>query len=81
MLKLEIGVRNSNMQQGMISFELHVAIRLVKLIYLDPKSIQVIGDQPFYKLPTFEPYVLAEMYEAIGSGSRSEAIPYLKVKN
>lgn len=49
-------------------YELHITIRLVKLVYVDNKSISAIGEQPFFKLPTFEKYVLAKLYDDLPSG-------------
>ena len=62
-LKIELGVKESELNQIHLQYELHVTIRLVKMIYLDPTSVQTIGEQTIYKLPTFEQYVLAELYQ------------------
>lgn len=68
-MKIELGVKESELNQSYLQYELHVTIRLVKLIYLDATSVQAIGEQTLFKLPTFEQYVLAEIYQSVPSGS------------
>ena len=43
-LKVEIGVRDAELNQKDLLYELHVTIRLVKIIYVDTKSVTAIGD-------------------------------------
>jgi hypothetical protein len=81
LLKLEIGVKDTEMRADEIVYELHVTIRLVKITYVDPKSVAVIGEQPFYRLPLFEKFVLSKIYDQTPSGDCIKPIPYLKVKN
>lgn len=59
LLKLEIGVRDAEFRRDVINYELHVTIRLVKITYVDQKSVAAIGEQPFYRLPFFEKVILA----------------------
>jgi len=41
----------------------------------------VIGEQPFYKLPNFDKFVLAQIYDQVPSGECEKPIPFLKVKS
>ena len=68
LLKLEFGVKDAEIASDAISYELHVTIRLVKITYVDLKSVAIIGEQPFYKLPYFEKFVLAKIYDNVPTG-------------
>jgi len=68
LLKIELGVTKSELNQIYLQYELHVTIRLVKLIYLDATSVQAIGEQTIFKLPAFEQYVLGEIYQVVPGG-------------
>jgi hypothetical protein len=52
----------------------------VKLVFVDTKSVNQIGEQHFYVLPAFDRVVLSKIYAEMPSGSCDAAVPYLKVK-
>lgn len=81
LLKLEIGVTNSHLLQHSLKYQLHLTIRVVKVIYLDATSTNSIGLQSFYKVPHFENYNLSQIYKQIPTGSKDKPIQYLKLKN
>jgi hypothetical protein len=43
-LKLELGVTSALITESELQYELHITIRLVKLVYVDNHSIGLIGE-------------------------------------
>ena len=68
-MKLEIGVSNAQLSIDdansslSLNYKLHLTIRLAKVLYVDCKNFNKIGEQQFFVLPNFERAMLSEIYE------------------
>lgn len=47
-----------------LAYKLHLVIRLTKVLYVDYRNFNKIGEQQFYVLPNFEKAQLSEIYES-----------------